>query len=107
MMRLVCSLLSCLVLIVLALPWLDDTQAAPAPVYKEPMRPKEILNSIGMKLVYVKPGKFMMGSPKEVKGRGNDETEHEVEITKGFYLGRYEVTQEEYEKLMGKNPSEF
>jgi formylglycine-generating enzyme required for sulfatase activity len=67
----------------------------------------EIANSIGMKLVYIPPGKFMMGSPKEEKGRFDDEEQHEVEITKGFYLGKYEVTQEEYEKVTGKNPSTF
>ena len=32
---------------------------------------------------------------------------HQVIFTKGFYLGKYEVTQEEYEKIMGDNPSQF
>ena len=35
----------------------------------------------------------MMGSPETEAGRGNDETQHEVTLTKGFYLGKYEVTQ--------------
>jgi formylglycine-generating enzyme required for sulfatase activity len=34
-----------------------------------------------------------------------EETQHKVTLTKGFFLGKYEVTQEEYQKVMGKNPS--
>ena len=69
--------------------------------------PKEITNSIGMKLVLIPAGKFLMGSPKDEKERDPDEEQHEVSITKPFYLGVYEVTQAEYEKVMGKNPSWF
>jgi formylglycine-generating enzyme required for sulfatase activity len=63
-----------------------------------------------MKLAYIPPGKFTMGSPENEGGRNGvegDETEHEVEITRGFYIGVYEVTQAEYEKVMGTNPSRF
>ncbi len=70
-------------------------------------QPKEITNSIGMKLVLIPAGKFMMGSPKDEKDRGDDEEQHEVSITKPFYLGVYLVTQAEYEKVMGNNPSWF
>lgn len=49
----------------------------------------------------------MMGSPESEQGREGDETQHEVTLTEGFYLGKYEVTQEEYEKVMGGNPSTF
>ena len=69
--------------------------------------PKEVRNSIGMKLVLIPAGKFMMGSPKDEKDREQDEDQHEVEITKDFYLGVYTVTQAEYEKVMGNNPSRF
>jgi formylglycine-generating enzyme required for sulfatase activity len=63
---------------------------------------------IKMKLVRIESGKFMMGSPKSEKGRDEGEgPQHEVEITKPFYMGVYTVTQAEYEKLMGKNPSYF
>src|SRR6478672_8580359 len=59
---------------------------------------EEITNSIGMKLVHIKPGKFTMGSPVTEKGRNSYETAHEVEITRGFFMGTFEVTQAEYER---------
>jgi formylglycine-generating enzyme required for sulfatase activity len=69
--------------------------------------PNSITNSIGMKLVLVKPGTFLMGSPPDEAGRSDDEHQHEVEITRSFYVGVYEVTQEQYERVMGQNPSWF
>jgi formylglycine-generating enzyme required for sulfatase activity len=69
--------------------------------------PREIVNSVGMKLVLVQPGKFRMGSPPDEAGRNGDETEHDVQITYPFYVGTNEVTQEQYEKITGKNPSKF
>jgi formylglycine-generating enzyme required for sulfatase activity len=84
--------------------------------------PVEITNSIGMKLVLIPPGEFMMGSPKELieeelKRPGSESwykerlpgegPQHRVRITKPFYLGMYLVTQEEYQRVMGTNPSEF
>jgi formylglycine-generating enzyme required for sulfatase activity len=69
--------------------------------------PKEITNRIGMKLVLVPKGTFVMGSPESEQGRNEDETQHEVTISKDYYLGVYEITQAQYEKVMGKNPSLF
>jgi formylglycine-generating enzyme required for sulfatase activity len=66
-----------------------------------------ITNSVGMKLVRVPAGKFTMGSPKNEASRADDEAEHPVEITRPFYMGAYLVTQEEYAKVMAKNPSWF
>jgi formylglycine-generating enzyme required for sulfatase activity len=68
---------------------------------------KEIINSIGMKLVLIPKGKFTMGSPPGETGRRDDEKQHEVEITRDFYLGVYEVTQKQYRTVMGHNPSYF
>ncbi|OAI48789.1 hypothetical protein AYO44_18655 [Planctomycetaceae bacterium SCGC AG-212-F19] len=68
---------------------------------------KNIANSIGMKLVLIPAGKFMMGSPDAEKDRDADELLHEVAITKPFYMGVYEVTQGEFEKVMRYNPSFF
>jgi formylglycine-generating enzyme required for sulfatase activity len=67
--------------------------------------PKEITNSIGMKLVLIPKGTFMMGSPESEQGRNENENQHEVTISKDYYLGVYEVTQAQYEKVIGKNPS--
>jgi formylglycine-generating enzyme required for sulfatase activity len=81
---------------------------APAPLPGK--QPKELTNSVGMKLVLVPRGKFLMGSPKDEKERDNeDEQQHEVEITKDFYLGVTEVTQGQWKAVMGKdkNPSFF
>ncbi|MFM8214022.1 MAG: formylglycine-generating enzyme family protein [Pirellula sp.] len=69
--------------------------------------PKEITNSIGMKLVLIPKGTFMMGSPESEEARRKDETQHGVTIRKDYYLGVYEVTQAQYEKVIGKNPSHF
>ena len=62
-------------------------------------------NDVKLEMVLVPAGKFMMGSPASEKGRGNNETQHEVTLTKPFYMGKYEVTQEQWEAVMGKNPS--
>ena len=69
--------------------------------------PKEITNSIGMKLMLVPKGTFMMGSPESEQRREGNETQHEVTISKDYYLGVYEVTQAEYQQVMNKNPSYF
>src|SRR5262249_31361738 len=69
--------------------------------------PPRLTNSLGMELVRIPAGKFRMGSLPSEPGRGDDEDEHEVEITRPFYLGAYEVTQAQYEKIMGHNPSWF
>jgi formylglycine-generating enzyme required for sulfatase activity len=57
-----------------------------------PERPSERMNSVGMKLVLIPPGKFLMGSPESEVGRVTDEAQHEVEITQPFYLGVHAVT---------------
>lgn len=72
----------------------------------------ELTNSIGMKLVLIPKGTFTMGSPQSEAGRdsfGRDqsETQHEVTISQDFYLGATEVTQGQYNKAMGVNPSIF
>jgi formylglycine-generating enzyme required for sulfatase activity len=71
----------------------------------EAQPPKELTNSIGIKLVLIPKGTFTMGSHESEKGREEDEIHHEVTISKDYYLGVYEVTQAQYEKVMDKNPS--
>jgi formylglycine-generating enzyme required for sulfatase activity len=60
-----------------------------------------------MKLVLIPQGKFTMGSPATESGRNKDEDQREVQIAKAYYLGAHEVTQEQFEKVMGYNPSYF
>jgi sulfatase modifying factor 1 len=56
-------------------------------------------------MVWIQYGTFVMGSPASEAERGDDETQHTVTLTKGFYMGKYAVTQGEYLALMGNNPS--
>lgn len=60
-----------------------------------------------MELVYCPPGTFVMGSPASEEGRREDETQHQVTLTRGFWIGKYEVTQEQWESVMGGNPAKF
>jgi len=60
---------------------------------------------VTMELVYIEPGTFMMGSPRDERGRYSDEDQHQVTLTHGYYLGKYEVTQEQWEAVMGVNPA--
>ena len=65
-----------------------------------------VTNSIGMKLKLIQPGTFKMGSPKDESDRsGMEKPVREITISKPFYIGVYEVTQEEWTEIMGKNPS--
>lgn len=61
-------------------------------------------NSIGMKLALIPPGEFMMGSDEFEE---DEKPVHKVTLTQPFQLGVYEVTQEQYEKVVGDNPSKF
>ena len=73
---------------------------------KLPWRVKD--KASGIEMLLVPPGKFVMGmSPGDTEAGWDEKPAHEVTITKAFYLGRTEVTQEQWMKVMGKNPSEF
>ncbi|MDA8990389.1 SUMF1/EgtB/PvdO family nonheme iron enzyme [Opitutales bacterium] len=70
--------------------------------------------SISMDMIFCPPGTFTMGSPTSETGRGGDETQHQVTLTNGFYLGKYELTQAQYQTVMNGNsaglsadPSQF
>jgi len=59
-----------------------------------------------MEFVWIGPGTFMMGSPDSDRLASNDEKpQYEVTIRRGFYLGKYEITQAQWEAVMGSNPS--
>lgn len=57
-------------------------------------------------LILINGGTYLMGSPETEMQRETDEVQHEVTVG-DFYIGRYEVTQKEYEDVMGENPSNF
>ena len=62
----------------------------------------------GIRMVFMPAGTFKMGSPATEKDRDRDEGPlHEVRITKPFYIGTYEVTQEQWLTVMEENPSTF
>ena len=64
-----------------------------------PSLPSTYTNSIGIEFVLIPAGTFKMGSNK---GSDNEQPVHTVEITRPFYLGKYQVTQAEWEAVMGK-----
>jgi len=72
--------------------------------------PRELTLDLGdgvtMALVYIKPGIFVMGGESKTDGKFQcvEVPKHEVRLTKGFYLGKYEVTQAQYQAIMGSNP---
>jgi len=68
--------------------------------------PKNIIvNSVGMRLKYIKPGEFLMGSSGNEKGQEDDELpQHPVKLTRGFYMGVTEVTQAQWVKVMESSP---
>jgi formylglycine-generating enzyme required for sulfatase activity len=68
----------------------------------------EMVNSIGMRFALIPPGRFLMGSPETAARRAeNEKPQHEVTISKPFYLAVYPVTQKQWWAVMGNNPSCF
>src|SRR4051812_33211437 len=64
-------------------------------------------NRLKMAFCWCPPGTFTMGSPPDEPERCSNEGPVQVTLEKGFWLGKYEVTQREWKKLMGNNPSVF
>jgi formylglycine-generating enzyme required for sulfatase activity len=83
---------------------LSLSNSAPAAQVAE----KTYTNSIGMEFILIRSGSFTMGADKNFEAADDDETpQHRVTISKPFYLGKYEVTQEQWEAVMGYNRSWF
>jgi formylglycine-generating enzyme required for sulfatase activity len=74
----------------------------PPPTPSEPS--KTFRNGLGMEFVLIPAGEFMMGSNN---GDSDEKPAHKVRISTPFYLGQYEVTQREWQAVMGQNPSHF
>ena len=88
------------------------TQAAPPVAEAEKratqeLQPGQSRTFAGIEMVWIPAGSFDMGSPKDEKGRDKGETQHRVTLTKGFWMGKYEVTQAQWQAVMGNNPSRF
>ena len=85
---------------------LNETEIAPK---KNGQKTNNLENTIEeaikLEMVLIPSGKFKMGAPASEKGRISDENQHEVNLTKPYYMGKYEVTQEQWESVMGSNPS--
>lgn len=97
------------------LPALESAVASPNPEIRgraERVRRVVLLNLTtgkltGVELCLVEPGTFTMGSLPQERGRRVDETQHRVRLSRPLLMGKYEVTQEQYQKLMKSNPSWF
>jgi formylglycine-generating enzyme required for sulfatase activity len=70
----------------------------------EPELGEVMVNSIGMKFRLIFPGSFLMGSDSN---RENEKPVHKVRISTAFLIGVHEVTQKQFEMIMGTNPSDF
>ena len=83
------------------------TQVLGSPRFFHP--PGTVINSIGMKLVPIPVGEFLMGAPEDCPfgDTQNEEFQHRVRITTPFLLGMHQVTQSQYERVTGENQSFF
>ena len=62
--------------------------------------------NVPLELLWIPPGTFLMGSPDDEQDSLADERpQHEVTISEGFWMGKYQITQEQWEVIMGENPS--
>jgi formylglycine-generating enzyme required for sulfatase activity len=82
-------------------------RVALAPVPESRNMTIPISRDVDLDMIWINPGTFIMGSPEDELGRGRDETQHEVTLTQGYWLGKYEVNQAQYKAVMGTNPSNF
>jgi formylglycine-generating enzyme required for sulfatase activity len=94
---------------------LDDVQASDAGGYSVHVSnpfgstnsAAALLNIFSNSLVFIPPGTFTMGSPTNEAERFPDETQHTVTISRGFWMGKFLVTQGDYLAVVGSNPSYF
>ena len=96
-----------------ALRLLNDVEAGPGPPADSPAPSGDAdpvgpapMGPAGMEFVWIPPGTFRMGS-RSTEAFADEQPVTEVRISRGFWLGKYEVTQTEWEAVMGSNPSSF
>jgi formylglycine-generating enzyme required for sulfatase activity len=91
-----------------------------APETSPALPANKLANSLGMILIRIEPGEFLMGTPKNLEGElsrlfpdskraffSAEQPQHPVKISRPFFLGTHEVTQGQYQAVMGANPSHF
>ena len=61
---------------------------------------------VNLAMILIPQGKFMMGSPFSEPGHKSDEAQHQVVLSRPYFIGKNEVTQEQWEAVMGDNPSQ-
>jgi formylglycine-generating enzyme required for sulfatase activity len=88
------------------------TESTPVPIHRSAAEPNPLTVDLGggvkMEIILIPAGEFLMGSPKSDKyAFFNEKPQHRVRITKPFCLGKYLVTQEQWQTVMGNNPSKF
>jgi formylglycine-generating enzyme required for sulfatase activity len=85
-------------------PELKSAEGQPEP---EPQVTKELTNSLGMHFVLIPAGTFLMGSEIAADGDEDERPQHQVTFSQPFYLQTTPVTQGQWKRLMGENPSLF
>jgi formylglycine-generating enzyme required for sulfatase activity len=73
----------------------------------EPLQRTWTEPTVSMDFVRIEPGSFDMGTPLDEHMRESQEVLHRVTLTRAFYLARFEVTQAQWERVLGENPSQF
>ncbi len=97
--RVPAAVFAAIVLVVVAAARLRAPTPLMPPVWNEPVT--------GMRFNLVQPQTFTMGTPPGEPGRDAQEVQHAVTISRAFYLGAYEVTQAQWTRVLGSNPSRF
>lgn len=97
--RVPAALVAAIVLVVVAAARLRAPTPEMPPAWTDPLT--------GMTFNLIQPQTFTMGTPPGEAGREPDEVQHQVATSRPFYLGAYEVTQAEWTKVLGSNPSHF
>ncbi len=87
--------------------FVGDSSMAALTNSRLPSKAGEERTIAGIKVCWCPPGRFLMGSPLDELERRPDETQVQVTLTKGFWMGKYEFTQGDWKRVMGKLPGEL
>jgi formylglycine-generating enzyme required for sulfatase activity len=90
--------------------WTDQMKMfcmEPCTIKTDKLVQAKLINSIGIEFVFIPPGTFSMGSPDDDSERYSSETIHTVTLSKGFLMATAPITQSQWQKVMGNNPSHF